>query len=383
MKINSILSTEDLYSKKIAYFSTPQHSILGIKHSTTINVPANDWNKLHKNIEKCFTNIINHNNSDRKKNPILIGCIPFDTNEACTLHFYENYLESNSNIFSDVINTEIPKLIKTERLIDAGKFKDTVRKCLTRLESAELEKIVLSQSVDCFFDKPIEPKFFIKSLLQKNPNAYNFIVPLQNCSFIFGASPELLLSKQDVSIHSNPLAGSRPKSNDINYNNAIKQQLSISQKDQNEHNLVVKSILKKLQPICNNLTLNNTPEILETSTMLHLSTNFHGTLEDKSMSALEIALMLHPTPAICGTPTKLSKEIILNEEGYNREYYTGIVGWMDSKGNGEWVVTIRCGLVNSCKLRLYAGAGIVENSNADDEWQETEDKMKTLLNLFK
>lgn len=84
---------------------------------------------------------------------------------------------------------------------------------------------------------------------------------------------------------------------------------------------------------------------------------------------------------MCGTPTQLAKDFILQHEGYERGYYTGLVGWMDAEGNGEWVVTIRCGLLNDKKLRLYAGAGIVEGSDPESEWRETEDKMKTILRL--
>ena len=102
-------------------------------------------------------------------------------------------------------------------------------------------------------------------------------------------------------------------------------------------------------------------------------------MKNEQTNALALALSLHPTPAICGSPTLLSKHFILEHEGYDRNYFAGLVGWMDADGNGEWAVTIRCGLLSERNLRLYAGAGIVKGSEAELEWNETEAKMQTLL----
>lgn len=116
--------------------------------------------------------------------------------------------------------------------------------------------------------------------------------------------------------------------------------------------------------------------------MLHLSSIFTGQLRQGAADALNLALDLHPTPAVCGTPTDLAKNFIIENENYDRHYYTGLVGWMDSKGNGEWVVTIRCGLLFDNRMTLYAGAGIVKGSDADAEWHETESKLQTILGAF-
>lgn len=208
MNIYNILSLENLYNKKYSYFSTPAHHILGLNYISTICTPASDWQKLHEDIERKFLNIKKHS-CVQNSNPIMIGCIPFDTNQPCSLHFYEDHINSKSKFFSNVTDSKVPKLLKKQSLVDVGKFKNTVEKCKSKFQNTKLEKIVLSQAIDYWFEAPLQPECFIRNLLQKNSNAYNFILPLKDCSFIFGASPELLISKQGNYIHSNPLAGSK------------------------------------------------------------------------------------------------------------------------------------------------------------------------------
>ena len=106
----------------------------------------------------------------------------------------------------------------------------------------------------------------------------------------------------------------------------------------------------------------------------------HGRLIDPQMSALQLACRLHPTPAVCGTPTDQAHKLIRFVEPFERGLFTGMVGWCDSRGDGEWVVTLRCGIVEREVVRLFAGAGIVEASQPEAEWAETQTKLKTMLN---
>ncbi|HFF5122415.1 acinetobactin biosynthesis isochorismate synthase BasJ, partial [Acinetobacter baumannii] len=249
-------------------------------------------------------------------------------------------------------------------------------------EKKKVEKVVLSQAVEYEFNRHQEPENLLAALLKQNPNAYNFVIPVEHNNYILGASPELLLSKQGRIVTSNPLAGSRPKSKISEKNFVSQQELNHSEKDQHEHRIVVENIIRNLATHCVELKVSEFPDILETSTMLHLSSEFQGVLKQQAPDALNLALELHPTPAVCGSPTHVAKQFILDHEGYDRHYYTGLVGWMDAEGNGEWVVTIRCGLLSENKMRLYAGAGIVEGSDAEAEWLETEAKMQTMLNIL-
>ncbi|MNG14992.1 Isochorismate synthase DhbC [compost metagenome] len=116
--------------------------------------------------------------------------------------------------------------------------------------------------------------------------------------------------------------------------------------------------------------------------MWHLSTAIQGQLQDSRVSVLQLACQLHPTPAVCGFPTRLARKLIDLVEPFERGLFTGMVGWCDGDGNGEWVITIRCATVRQNLIRLFAGAGIVEASCPDSEWAETEAKLGTMLNAF-
>jgi isochorismate synthase len=113
--------------------------------------------------------------------------------------------------------------------------------------------------------------------------------------------------------------------------------------------------------------------------MWHLSTEIHGELLNRDISSLEVAFALHPTPAICGTPVLTAREAIGSQEPFDRGLFTGMVGWCDSEGDGEWAVTIRCAEVEGNELRLFAGAGIVAGSTPEAELAETSAKFRTML----
>ncbi len=116
--------------------------------------------------------------------------------------------------------------------------------------------------------------------------------------------------------------------------------------------------------------------------MLHLSTRIEGTVSDANTSVLKLASALHPTPAVCGYPTAQAYDFISQVEPFDRGYFTGLVGWVDARGNGEWVVVIRCAEVEKKRIRVYAGAGIVSGSEPQSELEETGNKMRTVLNAL-
>jgi isochorismate synthase len=130
------------------------------------------------------------------------------------------------------------------------------------------------------------------------------------------------------------------------------------------------------------LDIPSSPELLSTATLWHLSTPINGEVQDAQENALSLACLLHPTPALCGTPTLVARDLIEQLEPFDRGLFGGIVGWCDDRGNGEWVVTIRCGTVSDDRVRLFAGAGIVPDSSPESEWRETGVKLNTMLRAF-
>ncbi|MFC0821273.1 isochorismate synthase [Moraxella marmotae] len=341
-----------------------------------ISVPAINIDCLLSSIKQSLSELSHHG-----RKPIAMGAIPFDTQKPSFIGIYSDYKKLNyDNITLDTKSNL--QASSCSHIIPQEKFKNLVKEACINIQKQNFEKVVLSQAIDICFNKDILLNDFWNNLVYKNRDAYNFSMPIDKHSYLFGATPELLISKHDGQVKSNPLAGSRKKSDNIFQNIGIKNELLSSQKDIYEHLIVAKNVQQVLGQYCKKLDFNKSPTILETSTMLHLSSAFTGELFDKTISSLELALALHPTPAVCGLPIRPAREFILNKEGYDRELYTGIVGWMDSAGNGEWAIAIRCGMVKESSLRLYAGAGIVTDSQPDLEWKETQAKMQTILNLF-
>ena len=130
---------------------------------------------------------------------------------------------------------------------------------------------------------------------------------------------------------------------------------------------------------CHNFYTPMVPSVIETKTKLNLSTVLEGQVNDPNTNVLQVAADLHPTPAVCGYPRQDAYEAIRKLEQFDRGYFTGMVGWCDSRGNGEWVVTIRCAEVQKRKMKVFAGAGIVDESHPQSELDETGAKMNTIL----
>ncbi|MEV1178713.1 chorismate-binding protein, partial [Nonomuraea sp. NPDC049784] len=164
---------------------------------------------------------------------------------------------------------------------------------------------------------------------------------------------------------------------------AIGQRLLNSVKDRHEHRLVVDAVAAALAAHCDHLHVPE-PTLLATPTMWHLATPIIGRLTTPAPSSVELAAALHPTPAVCGTPTAEAASLIAELEGglgVDRGYFAGLVGWQDAAGDGEWAIALRGGVLEESqqRLRLYAGAGIVAGSDPDHELAETDAKFLTML----
>jgi isochorismate synthase len=159
--------------------------------------------------------------------------------------------------------------------------------------------------------------------------------------------------------------------------------LAASAKDQREHAFVVDAMATALAPLCSDLDVPATPGLTQTPNMWHLGTRIVGSVREPATTALDLAVALHPTPAVCGTPTADAREFILTNEG-DRGFYAGAVGWCDSAGDGEWMVGIRCAELSADgrTIRASAGGGIVSDSDPQLELAETSAKLRTILSAL-
>lgn len=257
-----------------------------------------------------------------------------------------------------------------------------VNKALQQIEDGHLDKVVLSRARQV--EAQIDVARLVQRLMPRNLMGYTYAINLQEgaspkqARTLVGASPELLLSKRGRHVCSHPLAGSAPRSEDAEEDRRRAARLLESSKDLREHAYVVEAVAHALAPYCRTLIVPPAPALVPTPTMWHLGTRIVGELKDDEATALELALALHPTPAVCGHPNAAAKDFIRQHEGFDRDYFAGLVGWTDLRGDGEWAVTIRCAEVTSEHATLYAGAGIVSGSTPQSELAETEAKMATM-----
>ena len=256
----------------------------------------------------------------------------------------------------------------------------SVSEALGMIESGELEKVVLARSVVVTSETPPAILRMFRELARSYPRCYNFAWKSGDAVFM-GASPELLASVRDGVLHSNPLAGSAPRGEGREDDEAIGDALLASRKDRNEHAYVVDAMTKALIPIASEISASNEPMLKKMASVQHLSSIIDARLMD-GLDIFDVIAAVHPTPAVGGVPTKESSRAIAELETIERGWYTGGVGWVDGRGNGAVALGLRCGLIRGVTTHLFAGAGIVAGSEPDKELQETRLKLEPLLRLL-
>ncbi len=322
--------------------------------------------------------------------PVVIGAVPFDAEQRHQLmlsgHVWEAKAISSSNCRRQPV--PVPRYsIRNVPSRDA--FRNSVSKALERIAAGEFDKAVLARTVELALEQPLDAGALLAQLVQRNPHGYIFALNLSlgrqggaDRHILLGGSPELLVLKRGNRVISNPLAGSIPRVADPEEDRRRANALLESVKDLHEHRLVIESVDAALRPFCLSLDVPKNPSLISTETMWHLSTWIEGELADPQTNSLELAFALHPTPAVCGYPPRQAAAFIRESESFNRDFFTGFVGWTDAEGNGEWAIALRCAEIADERVRVFAGAGIVEGSNPDLEVAETAAKMGTILNAI-
>ncbi len=334
--------------------------------------------------------------------PIVIGAINFDGNKSSHLRVSSTVEKRKGHEHFDTLNETHLRAIHTEEPAlqpepSPDHFAGSVKSALEKFAKGELDKVVLSRTLKISYQTPPNTQQLVKNLAIKNRLGYTFAIDLKPLSTdtkapkqanspqvhaLVGASPELLIAKKGNQLIAHPLAGSEPHTHIHAIDQESEARLLSSEKDLYEHALVIKAIKDALAPFCKTLNIPDKPSIVKTPTMIHLGTLIEGELKDELTTSLELALAMHPTPAVCGYPTAMAKDAISELENYDRNLFTGMVGWCDENGDGEWAVTIRCAEVCDTAITVYAGAGIVNGSCPDKETRETAAKFNTMLNAM-
>lgn len=326
--------------------------------------------------------------------PVLIGAVPFDVMQPARLAVTTQYLRggaAQAYVTEAAGPTRAPLIARTQPWPLPADFESAVAQALTEQREGELTKVVLARTLRLRFDGELDVAALLSTLLRRHARrAYTYAVPaaddasqpVAERSVFVGASPELLVRRQGSRIFLNPLAGSAARRHDQDEDVTVGLQLLKSAKDLHEHAIVTESIARVLHPFCRSLNVPSSPSLIMTDALWHLSTEIEGELMDASLSSLDLALALHPTPAVCGNPRGLAQSAIARLEPFDRALFAGFVGWMDGTGDGEWAVALRCAECAARTATLYAGAGIVPGSDPQRELQETQTKFRTMLSAM-
>lgn len=365
-----------------ALFVSGQHCHLAQHIHHRFNVAIADHHYLAARVSDELAKCAN-------KNAVAFGVLPFCKTEQAQFLVAEHRQTFERRQFSDYLGAlhslshqPFPTLSHVHHRQSQTHYHNAIAQAKDLFARNQLEKIVLGKQVDLHFSHALPKGQVLANVLQQNQSGFPFSFPCESGSTLIGVSPELLLRKQGKQIYSNPLAGSAKRACDHDTDLSRQRALMASTKDRFEHAVVLEDMAAVLAPFCHTFHIPSIPSLLKTATMWHLSSEVSGELNDTNTHVLALANQLHPTPALCGKPTEAAYPWIHLLEGGSRHFFSGIVGWCDKQGNGEWVVVIRSAELHQHHARLFAGAGVVAASDAESEWQETEAKLTTMLNAL-
>jgi menaquinone-specific isochorismate synthase len=254
-------------------------------------------------------------------------------------------------------------------------WEQAVADAVAAIKAGSLRKVVLALDEFATAAEPIDVRALLRRLADRYPDCFTFA-----CDGMVGATPELLIRQTGRQVSALVLAGTTPRGGDPAEDEALGRELLASAKNTEEHAYAVASMREALEPLCNELDSQRRPTLIRLPNLQHLGTWVRGTLaaDGTPRSALGLAAAVHPTAAVCGTPTGVALELIRELEHMDRERYAGPVGWVDADGNGEWGIALRCAQVSGRTARLFAGCGIVAGSDPAAELAEAQVKFRPM-----
>lgn len=315
--------------------------------------------------------------------PIAVGVLPFTPSESSPARLVIPRELSVGEPAHEPVSREPARRVGSTSSVRAVPAPEehmaAVEHAVGALREGALRKVVLARALDVAFERGVDPAAVLHNLVAGNPGGYTFGASLPGGRTLVGSTPELLVRRSGTTVESHPHAGSAPRSADPVEDEENARALLASAKDRVEHAVVVEAVVAALEPYCRSLVVPDGPELTATPAVWHLSTRITGELRDPEVNAFQLAGALHPTPAVCGTPTELARTRLSELEPFDRGYYAGAVGWVDAAGDGEWAVAVRCAEVGEGTMRLYSGGGIVAASDPRAELEETSAKFRVLL----
>jgi menaquinone-specific isochorismate synthase len=268
--------------------------------------------------------------------------------------------------------------------LTAPQWERAVSSAVATIRESDLGKVVLARDVYAVASDEIDATVLLARLAARYPDCWTFC-----CAGLVGATPELYIRREGAAVSSLVLAGTTRRGSSDAEDSMLGAALLASAKDVEEHRYAVADVRRALAPFCDRLDIDAEPWLLRLANVQHLATNVTGRLAatqaagtsgvlGERASALALAAVLHPTAAVCGTPSGTAMELIRELEGMDRGRYAGPVGWVDADGNGEWGIALRCAELDGRRARLFAGCGIVADSDPEAELAEAQNKFRAM-----
>jgi menaquinone-specific isochorismate synthase len=260
-------------------------------------------------------------------------------------------------------------------------WREMIESATQAMRTSELNKVVLSRVCELRFEERVDVDGALSYLNATHPDCHRFLFEPRPYHAFYGATPEMLARVDGLTLTTMGLAGSIRRGQTAVEDDVLAQELLTSQKDLYEHAVVVDSIQRRLEPVVSELTIAPKPGVLRLGYIQHLYTPVYGRLHHPT-GILPITEILHPTPALGGTPRHLALPFISTAEPVPRGWYAAPVGWLDRHLDGEFAVAIRSAIAQDRRVWLHAGAGIVADSNPQKEWEETQLKFRPMLSAL-
>jgi menaquinone-specific isochorismate synthase len=426
-EISNHLSQLSEHFNEVFFFEDPsnQYSIVALDTATKLSSDlSKNFIEVEQNFNKLHKQIITNWDSLNLKNPPLICCaVKFDGNQSSVdwkhfpaISFYipqiilfnfknDTYFIYNCTTTKDNGRSEKLKLERilnmvlngihpssnlkssnTNKLKKYGEeegsiWKSKIDRAKEIILNSEAEKLVVSRTINFSLNEMINWDDVFNHLNKQFPECQLFFYKIGSSSF-FGASPERFMKAKNGKIELEAVAGSAPRGQQILDDKNFENRLLESKKNKKEHRFVSDFIFEILNKHTEDITISDEIRIRKLNNIQHLITKISAKLKSRN-DIFKLIDMLFPTPAVCGVPKNKAMEVIRKLESHDRGLYSGIIGWMDLSGNCELAVAIRSALVNDKNITVYAGAGIVEDSDPNEEFYETKLKLEPILSLFR
>ncbi len=370
-------------------FWSRRRQLWGVGTAVRIEVPA-PWVEHLDVVADVLGDLAGgtHDAAEPGTGPVAFGALPYDRSAAATF-VVPSVLHGRSpdgRRWRTEVGDEpppsgdappAPRRVEVESVRDPEDWCDDVRTATKRIAEGHLTKVVLARELAVRADTDLDPATVFLRLDETAPHAYRFCVD----GFV-GASPELLVSRLGEVVRAQPMAGTAPRSGDPDSDRRVAAELAASGKDRWEHQITIDAVHEAILPWCSYLDAEPAPSVVAAGPVQHLATLVEGRLSAPLPSVLDLVAALHPTPAVGGWPRATALDLQAELESADRGRYAGPVGWVDASGNGAFAVGIRSAELDGSHARVFAGVGVVADSDPAAELAETRAKARAVLDAL-